>query len=51
MPVEAWVPDRDHFPRATAEQIRRASASFSHHTSQSLDGVHPKQMFCYHILP
>ena len=38
------VPDRQAFPRASPDAIRAASLSFSALTSQSLDGIHPRQL-------
>eukprot|EP00959_Pyramimonas_sp_CCMP1952_P360353 7545940-Pyramimonas_sp.AAC.1 len=43
-PSTVWVPNRNHLPRPTAGDIRSASASFSALTSQSLDGLHPRQL-------
>eukprot|EP00959_Pyramimonas_sp_CCMP1952_P342148 7167979-Pyramimonas_sp.AAC.1 len=44
-PPEAWIPDRRCFERATPDQIRMASRSFSTHTAQSLDSLHVRH-FC-----
>eukprot|EP00959_Pyramimonas_sp_CCMP1952_P421882 8838230-Pyramimonas_sp.AAC.1 len=43
-PARVEVLDRDHLPQATAAEIRAASNSFSRMTSQSLDGLHPRQL-------
>ena len=38
-----WVPDRATFAKATPDQLRRASSSFSAATAQSLGGFQPRQ--------
>ena len=44
LPEEAWVPDRECYDRASALEVRQASRAFTAHTSQSLDGIHPRQV-------
>ena len=41
-PAVAIVPNRHHLPPASPEDLRRAAISFSHGTSCSLDGLHPR---------
>ena len=36
--------DRDCFPIATPQEIRRAALQFPVTTSKSLDGIHPRQV-------
>ena len=52
-PAVAIVPDRCHLPPASTEELRRVSRCFSHGTSCSLDGMHPRHpaMLCDDALP
>eukprot|EP00959_Pyramimonas_sp_CCMP1952_P071353 1490150-Pyramimonas_sp.AAC.1 len=43
-PPRAEVPDRECFPRATADELRSASRSFCQFTSSTLDGFHPRHI-------